>query len=185
MSLPHVLDDDYDPFEDGSELPPRKFTDKDADRAHALRLKRDQSARRKVKRADLESKTRELYRQAGYVYDKTEHFGYSGNRSDLFGFVDGIAVKDGEIVFLQTSSRSNKANHLRKMATGEFRIGGGGNPKPCFEAAKAILSVPNAHLVLIVWDQPGGPGTLWRHEITEVTIDVLEEYRARSRKVKA
>lgn len=178
-----LFDDDYDPFDDGSQLPPRRFTPSDGDRAHGLRLKRDRSAKR-VKRADLESKTRELFRSLGYIYDRCEHFGYSGNRSDLFGFVDGIAVKEGQILFLQTTSRSNKAVHLRKMATGEFRIGGGGNPKPCFEAAKAILATPNAHLLLIVWDQPDGAGTRWRHDITEVTMELLTQYRERSRKVK-
>lgn len=185
MSLPLAFDDDYDPFDDGSELPPRKFSEEDGDLAHGLRMKRDRSAQRKVKRADLESKTRELYRSMGYVYDRCEHYGFSGNRSDLFGFVDGIAVKPGEIVFIQTCTRSSRAAHLRKMATGEFRIGGGGTPKPCFDAAKAILSVPNAVLALIVWDQPGGAGTKWRHEITQVTLDLLSAYRARSRKVTA
>lgn len=182
LPLPYEHDGDYDPFDDGSQLPDRTFSDSDADLANGMRQKRDRSTRRRIKRADLESKTRELYRKAGYIYDKCEHFGYSGNRTDLFGFVDGIAVKEGEILFIQTTSRANKAVHLRKMATGEFSIGAG-KKTPCYGAARALTALANVHLILVVWDQPEGPNTRWRHEITEVTAAMLEEYRSRSRRV--
>jgi hypothetical protein len=171
-------DDDYDPFDDGTSVDASSLTPAPSYRNDILKLKRGRSTR--VKRADLESKTRELYRNAGYTYDKAEHYGYSGNRSDLFGFVDGVAAGNGEIVFIQTCRKKDRAAHLRKMATGGFKLGNG-SPTDCYPAAKAICECLGTHLVLVMWDQPEGPGTRWRHEIEEVTAETLDGYRARLR----
>jgi hypothetical protein len=171
-----------DPF--GPTMPEgyRPPTQAELDAAAALRRKRGQSRGfdRKIKPADLESQTRQLLRKLGYVYGRTETVNFAGFKNDLFGFCDGIAIGERDIWFVQTTSRPNRAAHIRKMAVGEFKIGNG-SPTPCFDAASRIASNPACKLVLILWDQPGGKGSSWRHEIEEITIETLMMFRDRRR----
>lgn len=40
-------------------------------------------------------------------------------RSDLFGFIDILAIKDGEVLAVQATSRSNVSSRVRKIADHE------------------------------------------------------------------
>lgn len=183
--------EDDNPFavrSDGSAWPDhngRGFSEAERDRAADEKAKRDssKSGKKKIKQSDLESLTRNLLRKQGYVYGRTETVGYTGLKNDLFGFLDGIAIGENEILFVQTTSRSNRAAHIKKMATGFFKIGNG-HETPCFDASSRMAKNPNCKLVIILWDQPNGAGAAWRHEMEEVTLEMLIEYRERSRNLR-
>lgn len=143
------------------------------------------------KPADLESRTREWCRANGYVYGKCQSLqsvwnpaggGPSMVSKDVCGFVDGIAVGNGELLLVQTTTRGQKAPHIRKMATGTFKIGNG-KETPCIDAVLEILKVPGVRLVLFLWDQPGGPDTRWRLEQVQITHGLISEALGRKRRV--
>jgi len=54
---------------------------------------------------------------AGYLVAITERWNpHARVRQDLFGFIDMLAVKEGEILGVQTTSRSNMSARARKIA---------------------------------------------------------------------
>lgn len=56
-------------------------------------------------------------REAGYVAAVVEHWNpHARIRQDLFGFIDIIAIKPGETLAVQTTSRGNMSSRLRKIA---------------------------------------------------------------------
>jgi len=62
---------------------------------------------------------RELRKQ-GYLCQVTEHWNpFARIRQDLFGFVDVLAIKDGETLAVQATSRSNVPARVRKIAEHE------------------------------------------------------------------
>ena len=57
-----------------------------------------------------------LLRSQGYEADVSEHWNsFTRQRKDLFGFVDIVAVKPGEVLFVQTTSASNVSSRLKKI----------------------------------------------------------------------
>lgn len=55
-------------------------------------------------------------RARGYLCQVTEHWNpFARIRQDLFGFIDVLCIKDGEIVGVQTTSRSNVSNRYNKI----------------------------------------------------------------------
>jgi hypothetical protein len=127
----------------------------------------------RIKKSDLESKTRELLRSAGYVYGRTESVGYGGVKKDLFGFCDGVAIGNGEVLFVQTCAKGDVSKRIKKMATGTFKIGNG-KETPCIEASAEMASVQGCRLVIIAWSQPGGAGTRWQWEMIDVRRGTLQ-----------
>lgn len=62
-------------------------------------------------------KSLERLRKDGYlcaIVEKWNQFG--GVRQDLFGFIDILAIKKGEILGVQTTSKKCVADHIKKMA---------------------------------------------------------------------
>ena len=56
-------------------------------------------------------------RDAGYTVAIVEHFNpHMRIRQDLFGFIDILAIRPGETLAVQTTSRSNMAARVRKIA---------------------------------------------------------------------
>lgn len=56
----------------------------------------------------------------GYLVAITEKWNpHARVRQDLYGFIDLLAVKDGEILGVQTTSRSNMSARARKIAEHE------------------------------------------------------------------
>lgn len=56
-------------------------------------------------------------REAGYLAEKTEHRNvYTNVTNDLFGFIDILAVRPGEILGVQVTSGSNVASRCTKIA---------------------------------------------------------------------
>lgn len=187
--------DERDPFavhDDGTVWPDASLPDLPPSKRKKTKIsKLGETAEPKVKKADLESKTRDLLRGMGMVYGRTEqHNSWSGVTKDLFGCIDGVAVGAQGIWFVQTCARSTVAAHVRKMATGTFKIGNGA-PAESYDATRYIAEswartvsddAMNVRLVIVMWDQPDGPGTKWRHELRFVTRTMLDECRGRQRK---
>ncbi len=82
------------------------------------------------------------YRKQGYVCDVAEYFNaYAGVRKDLFGFIDLCAVREGELVLIQTTSWSNVSSRRNKIR---------GIP-----AAAMLSSVPGVRIDLVGWRKKG------------------------------
>ncbi len=56
-------------------------------------------------------------RESGYLAEVVERWIPGANiRKDLFGFVDVLAVKEGEVLGVQATSRDNVASRVSKIA---------------------------------------------------------------------
>lgn len=56
-------------------------------------------------------------RDAGYLAEVVERWIPGANiRRDLFGFVDVLAIRDGEVLGVQATSRDNVASRVSKIA---------------------------------------------------------------------
>jgi len=56
-------------------------------------------------------------RELGYLAEVTEHWNaYAKLRKDLWGFCDVLALRDGEILAVQCTSRANVAHRAAKIA---------------------------------------------------------------------
>lgn len=63
------------------------------------------------------SRSLDHLRKAGYLADVVEKWVPGANiRKDLFGFIDILAVREGEVVGVQATSGSNVAARIRKIA---------------------------------------------------------------------
>jgi len=59
-------------------------------------------------------------RDRGYAVDITEHWNFFAKRRvDLWGFVDILALKDGETLAVQCTSDSNVSARVKKIADHE------------------------------------------------------------------
>jgi carbonic anhydrase len=62
-------------------------------------------------------RTLDKLRSAGYIAEVVERWNpHARVRHDLFGFVDVLAVRDGEVLAVQATSRSNVAARVIKVA---------------------------------------------------------------------
>ncbi len=83
------------------------------------------------------------YRDRGYECAVTEHFNaYAGVRNDLFGFCDVLAVGNGEIVMVQTTSWDNVGARRTKIRG--IRVVG------------KLLAVPNLRIEIQGWRKRDG-----------------------------
>ena len=61
-------------------------------------------------------KTLEKLRKDGYVCAIVEHWNsHAGVRQDLYGFIDILAIKEGEILGVQTTSKKCFSDHVQKI----------------------------------------------------------------------
>lgn len=61
-----------------------------------------------------------LLREQGYQVDVTEHWNaFARIRQDLFGFIDLLALRDGETLAVQTTSYSNVSARVKKITDHE------------------------------------------------------------------
>ena len=83
-----------------------------------------------------------LYRSRGYSCDVAEHYNaYAGVRNDLFRFTDVVAVNGKEILFVQTTSKSNMSSRRKKIAG--------------IEEARLIALTPCARVIILGWYKDG------------------------------
>lgn len=59
-------------------------------------------------------------RDDGYICEITEHWNpFAKVRKDLFGFIDILAIKDEEVLAVQTTSYSNISARIEKISNHE------------------------------------------------------------------
>ena len=97
-------------------------------------------------------------RGQGFTAEVVEHWKRNPvtgrqTKHDLFGFVDILALGDGEVVAVQTTTTKNVPAHIRKIARAEHL---------------AALQRAGVRLVVHGWSQPNGPGTRWHVEEVDV-----------------
>ncbi len=98
-----------------------------------------------------------LLRARGYVAEVTEKWNpYAGIRQDLWGFVDILAIREGEILGVQTTSGSHVAERINKIA-----------------ASPLIATVLSAGVKVVVhgWDKKGARGKVKRWECREELLN--------------
>lgn len=70
------------------------------------------------------SRTLAYIREQGFVADKVEQFnphaGKHGQRKDMFGFADIVAMGEGKIVAVQSCGGSGFQEHHRKLTEDEY-----------------------------------------------------------------
>lgn len=65
-------------------------------------------------------RTKKLYEQRGYRVEIVERWNaFAKIRQDLFGIIDLLAIRKGEIIGLQATSLSNVAARIKKIAEHE------------------------------------------------------------------
>lgn len=131
-----------------------------------------------------ESRTREHYRDLGYTYDRLEsyeaHYGAPFPiKRDCYGILDAVAVGHGELLFLQSTTLGGKSAHITKLLTKKYRIGGNGLEVPIIDAVVELTKVPGVRILLCCWHQPTGFGGRWQLDETEVTPDLIQEWKKR------
>ena len=116
------------------------------------------------------SRTLEYLRSQGWIVDKVEQFnpyaGKFGQRKDMFGFGDLIAMGENSIIAIQSCGQ-NFAEHNRKITQDE-------NVAP-----NAMLWIKNGgRLILIGWRKvklrPGAKAMRWKPRIKEYTLEDFE-----------
>ena len=113
------------------------------------------------------SRTLEYLRSQGWVADKVEQFnayaGKFGQRKDMFGFADIVAMGENSIIAIQSCGQSF-AEHNRKITEDEK------------VAPNALLWLKNGgRLILIGWRKvklrPGAKAMRWKPRIKEYTLE--------------
>ena len=117
------------------------------------------------------SRTLEYLRQQGWVADRVElfnpHAGKFGQRKDMFGFGDIVAMGEGSIIAVQSCGQAFSEHH--KKITEDEKV-----------APNALLWIQNGgRLMLIGWRKVklkrGGKAMRWKPRIREYkTKDFLD-----------
>lgn len=92
----------------------------------AAELAADVGAKRKRKKPSKTSPTRRtleyLRKQGCELVAITEHWNpFAGIRQDLFGVIDVLAIKDTEIIAVQTTSIGGVSKRVKKLADATFK----------------------------------------------------------------
>lgn len=108
-------------------------------------------------------RTLALLRSSGYTVAITERWNaFSKTRLNLFGFINLIGIREGEIVGVQATSGPNVSARIEKIrglpAHKEWLLAGG-------------------RILVIGWRKTGARGKrkLWSPRMVELTMDAAEE----------
>jgi hypothetical protein len=87
--------------------------------------------------------------ERGWVADVGESYNARTRRKrDLFGCIDIVGIGPQGSIYVQVTSRGNMAARARKVRESEVWA--------------AMSTAPGVHVLVLGWDQPGGPRTKWR-----------------------
>lgn len=103
-------------------------------------------------------RTLNYYRDLGYdigVVERHNHF--SGQKNDLFGFVDLVALDDDHTHLIQATSTSNMSARKKKILENEV--------------ARRRISNPSVRVFVIGWKKYAKPENrrFWRETVWEIT----------------
>ena len=85
-------------------------------------MKKDAAHTKKRRRSSVSPTQRSLalLREQGYLCEIVEHWNpWAKIRQDLFGLGDILAIRDGETLLVQTTSRSNMSARVKKISESE------------------------------------------------------------------
>ena len=107
-------------------------------------------------------KSIESLKHQGFLVAITEHFNFfAKRRMDLFGFIDLLALKENELLAVQTTTLENLGTRLAKIK---------GTP-----AAVLWLMSPSRRLQIHGWKKGKGKGYPWELTTREVHLtDVID-----------
>ena len=113
-------------------------------------------------------KTMDALRKRGFRCGIVERFlsfaGQFGKRSDLFNFIDLIAISDGVIIGVQTTSGSCHSAHKKKII------------EECRNDAEAWIKA-GGKIELWSWSKKkvkrGGKAVRWVERVEPITLEVL------------
>lgn len=95
------------------------------------------------------TKTKSHLQSLGFIPCVTEHYNsFSKKKIDLYGLADMIAIREGEALLLQITSRSNISVRYRKIVDDVYE--GKENHRPTI--AKTWLSIQGGRILIIGWD---------------------------------
>jgi len=101
-------------------------------------------------------RTLAMMREQGYVCWITEHWNYYAKiRQDLFGFIDILCLKKGEIIGVQTTSYSNVSARVKKINDHDN---------------VSVVRAAGIKIVVHGWHKSG---TIWKCRI----VDLSEEHK--------
>lgn len=140
----------------------------------------EKAGKAKPKPVSHTSRTKEHYRKQGYIVTHCELVSaYSGNRSDLFGFLDLLAIRPGETLGIQECKPSVVNDHKRKFASTDIHTASG---RSIADSVRMWLAAGN-RLVVISWEEKKGMGRQkWWPVEEEITEETLAATEARRRK---
>jgi len=94
-------------------------------------------------------------RDAGYLAEVVEKRNpHTRTLNDLYGFIDILAIRPGEVLGVQTTSASHVANRCTKIAD---------------HANVAAVREAGIRIEVHGWSQPGGPGKRWQCRVVDVS----------------
>ena len=93
-------------------------------------------------RAPTTRLTLDMYRKQGYICDVSERWNaFASKKNDLLGFCDIVAVGPHEVLFIQTTSRSNMSSRRKKILEND--------------AARRLMELPSVRVILCGWYKKG------------------------------
>ena len=67
------------------------------------------------------SRSKKYWQDAGYKVDIVEYWNnFTRRRHDMYGLFDMVAIGNGEVVFIQVTSRTNVSARVRKIAEDKY-----------------------------------------------------------------
>jgi hypothetical protein len=94
-----------------------------------------------------------VLRKEGWYPEVVEYWNsFARIRKDLLGFIDILAFKDGEVLALQVTSRSNISSRVRKIADME-----------------TLPLVRESGWVIQVWGVDKGKNGRYRHKVVDIS----------------
>jgi len=118
-----------------------------------------------VSRISYTHKTMEALRKRGHRVGLVERYNqFSRKRTDLFGFIDAIAIQKDEIIGIQSTSGTNHSGHRKKIL--EERA----------DEARAWI-IAGGKIELWSWSRHkvkrGGKAVRWTPRVEEITLEDL------------
>ncbi len=101
------------------------------------------------------------YRKLGYVCDKTEHWNHFARKyKDWYGFVDLTAVRDKELLLIQSTAWSQISTRRKKILANTV--------------APLLLTIEGVRIVVQGWkdkNRSTGKRARWMSKEREVTVE--------------
>ena len=108
----------------------------------------------KTRKKSTMARSLELLRSEGYLTDITESYNFfSKKRKDLFSIIDLVGIKDGEFLFVQTTTRPHMNERWEKIKRAPATV--------------LLLSIPGIKVEIHGWHKVGNRWECERWDLDE------------------